>query len=131
MGKSTLFNKLVGQRLAIVDENPGTTRDRLYGTAEWSGRVFTLVDTGGLTFEDVNDVDQGILAQAQEAMERATGILFMVDAKEGRSAVDCEVADLLRTTPEGQGVVSCLELAGVQDQPRLCPTFLMWLLAEL
>lgn len=96
MGKSTLFNRLVGQRLAIVDETPGTTRDRLYGTVEWSGRVFTLVDTGGLTFEDVNDVDQGILAQAQEAMERANVILFLVDAKEGLSAVDFEVADLLR-----------------------------------
>ncbi|HZK66678.1 MAG TPA: ribosome biogenesis GTPase Der, partial [Chloroflexota bacterium] len=96
VGKSTLFNRLVGQRLAIVDETPGTTRDRLYGTVEWSGRVFTLVDTGGLTFEDVNDVDQGILAQAQEAMERANVILFLVDAKEGLSAVDFEVADLLR-----------------------------------
>ncbi len=98
VGKSTLFNKLVGERRAIVDETPGTTRDRIYGTVEWNGIPFTLVDTGGLEFEEAGEVAQGILGQAEEAIERADVILFVVDAREGPSAVDYDVADLLRRT---------------------------------
>ncbi len=98
VGKSTLFNKLVGERRAIVDEAPGTTRDRIYGTVEWNGIPFTLVDTGGLEFEEIDEVGQGILSQAEEAIDRADVILFVVDAREGPSAVDYDVADLLRRT---------------------------------
>ncbi|MCL4371423.1 MAG: ribosome biogenesis GTPase Der [Chloroflexi bacterium] len=98
VGKSTLFNKLVGERRAIVDEAPGTTRDRIYGTVEWNGIPFTLVDTGGLAFEDLGEVGQGILSQAEEAIDRADVILFVVDAREGPSSVDYDVADLLRRT---------------------------------
>lgn len=98
VGKSTLFNRLIGERRAIVDETPGTTRDRLYGTAEWTGYTFTLVDTGGLAFEGADEVTEGIMAQAQEAIERADVILFVVDAAEGPTAVDYDVADLLRRT---------------------------------
>ncbi len=98
VGKSTLFNKLVGERRAIVDEIPGTTRDRIYGTVEWNGIPFTLVDTGGLEFEDVDEVARGILSQAEEAIERADVILFLVDATVGPSSVDFDVADLLRRT---------------------------------
>ncbi len=98
VGKSTLFNKLVGERRAIVDEAPGTTRDRIYGTVEWNGIPFTLVDTGGLAFEEVDEVGQGILSQAEEAIDRADVILFVVDAREGPSSVDYDVADLLRRT---------------------------------
>ncbi len=98
VGKSTLFNRLIGERLAIVHETPGTTRDRLYGTTEWNGRSFTVVDTGGLAFEDVDEVNQGIMLQAQEAIDRADVILFMVDAISGPTATDFDVADLLRQT---------------------------------
>jgi GTPase len=98
VGKSTLFNRLVGERRAIVDDTPGTTRDRIYGTVEWSGHAFTLVDTGGLTFEDVDEVNQGIVAQVEEAIDRADVILFVVDAREGASSVDYDVADMLRRT---------------------------------
>ncbi len=98
VGKSTLFNKLVGERRAIVDETPGTTRDRIYGTVEWNGIPFTLIDTGGLEFGDLGEVNEGIMAQAEEAIERADVILFVVDAMEGPSAVDYDVADLLRRT---------------------------------
>ena len=98
VGKSTLFNRLVGERRAIVDDVPGTTRDRIYGTVEWSGRAFTLVDTGGLQFEREDEVTQGIISQAEEAIERADVILFVVDAREGLTAVDFDVADLLRRT---------------------------------
>ncbi len=96
VGKSTLFNRLIGERRAIVDDTPGTTRDRIYGTVEWGGRAFTLVDTGGLSFEDVDQVNQGIVSQAEEAIERADVILFVVDAREGPSSVDYDVAELLR-----------------------------------
>ncbi|MHB0868522.1 MAG: ribosome biogenesis GTPase Der [Chloroflexota bacterium] len=98
VGKSTLFNKLVGERRAIVDEIPGTTRDRIYGTVEWNGIPFTLIDTGGLEFGDLGEVNEGIMGQAEEAIERADVILFVVDAMEGPSAVDYDVADLLRRT---------------------------------
>ncbi len=98
VGKSTLFNRLVGERRAIVDDIPGTTRDRLYGTSEWNGRPFTLVDTGGLEFGPADEVSQGIISQAEEAIESADVILFLVDAREGPTAVDYDVADLLRRT---------------------------------
>jgi len=98
VGKSTLFNRLIGERRAIVDEAPGTTRDRLYGTVEWNGRVFTLVDTGGLTFDGVDEVTQRIMEQAREGIESSDVILFVVDAREGPTAVDFDVADLLRRT---------------------------------
>lgn len=98
VGKSTLFNRLVGERRAIVDETPGTTRDRIYGTVEWNGAPFTLIDTGGLDFGEPDEVNQGILGQAEEAVERADAILFVVDAREGPTAVDYDVADLLRRT---------------------------------
>lgn len=98
VGKSTLFNRLVGERRAIVDETPGTTRDRIYGTVEWGGRTFTLVDTGGLELGPADEINQGIINQAEEAIERADVILFVVDAREGPTAVDFDVADLLRRT---------------------------------
>ncbi|MGI5835327.1 MAG: ribosome biogenesis GTPase Der [Chloroflexota bacterium] len=98
VGKSTLFNRLVGERRAIVDETPGTTRDRIYGTVEWNGRTFTLIDTGGLEFGGADEVSQGIIEQAEEAIESADVILFVVDAREGVSTLDYDVADLLRRT---------------------------------
>ena len=98
VGKSTLFNRLVGERLAIVHETPGTTRDRLYGTTEWNGISFTVVDTGGIAFEDEDEVNEGIIQQAQEAIDRADLILFLVDAIAGPTATDFDVADLLRQT---------------------------------
>ncbi len=67
VGKSTFFNRLIGQPLAIVEDEPGTTRDRLYADAEWNGRVFTLVDTGGLVFEDTGDVGLKVHSQPYQA----------------------------------------------------------------
>lgn len=103
VGKSTLFNKLVGERRAIVEDLPGTTRDRLYGTAEWSGHYFTLVDTAGILPGEEHDVSasmaqivRGTRAQAQLAIEEADLIVFMVDVKEGITAADEDVAEILR-----------------------------------
>jgi GTPase len=96
VGKSTLFNRLIGERRAVMDEVPGTTRDRLYGTAEWRGREFTVIDTGGIGLETGGGLLDDVLAQAQEAMDEADVILFVVDAATGPVAADAEVADLLR-----------------------------------
>ncbi|HZC04481.1 MAG TPA: GTPase, partial [Ktedonobacterales bacterium] len=96
VGKSTLFNKLVGERLAIVEDLPGTTRDRIYADAEWNGRTFTLIDTGGLEMGSDDDITNRITAQAQLAIEEADVILFLVDTKSGITEADNEVASLLR-----------------------------------
>ncbi len=105
VGKSTLFNKLVGERRAIVEDEPGTTRDRLYGEAEWHGREFTIVDTAGILPGEENDATASMAeivratrAQAQLAIDEADAILFLVDVKEGITAADEEVAELLRQT---------------------------------
>jgi GTP-binding protein len=96
VGKSTLFNRLIGERLAIVEDIPGTTRDRVYGTAEWNGRRFTVVDTGGLELEPGTDIEARVQEQARVAVEEADVILFVVDAAAGLAPLDHEVADRLR-----------------------------------
>jgi GTP-binding protein len=96
VGKSTLFNRLIGRRLAIVEDIPGTTRDRVYGTAEWNGRRFTVVDTGGLELEPGTDIEARVQEQARVAVDEADVILFVVDAAAGLAPLDHEVADRLR-----------------------------------
>ncbi|MDL2214171.1 ribosome biogenesis GTPase Der [Clostridia bacterium OttesenSCG-928-O13] len=95
VGKSTLFNKLIGKRLAIVEDTPGVTRDRLYGTASWLDRSFLLIDTGGIE----PNVDDGLLAhmrqQAQIAIDTANVILFVTDMHSGVTAQDAEIAPML------------------------------------
>jgi GTP-binding protein len=98
VGKSALFNRLLGQRLAIVEDTPGVTRDRLYALAEWAGRTFTLVDTGGIeTDPDPEDfIAQGTRSQAESAARDADVIVFVVDAQDGLTPVDQDVAQILR-----------------------------------
>jgi GTP-binding protein len=105
VGKSTLFNKLVGERRAIVEDEPGTTRDRLYGEAEWHGREFTIVDTAGIlpgeedeATASMAEIVRATRAQAQLAIDEADAILFLVDVKQGITAADEEVAEMLRQT---------------------------------
>ncbi|MGA9350856.1 MAG: ribosome biogenesis GTPase Der [Anaerolineae bacterium] len=95
VGKSTLFNRLAGKRLAITDEVPGTTRDRLYAEAEWGGLNFILVDTGGLELTSDDDLIAQVRAQAQIAIAEADVILFLVDVKDGLTTGDEEVAQVL------------------------------------
>jgi GTP-binding protein len=100
VGKSALFNRLIGQRLAIVEDTAGVTRDRLYALAEWRGRTFTFVDTGGIEF-DVDPADTiafGTREQAENAARDADVILFVVDAQEGLNPIDLDVAMVLRRT---------------------------------
>ncbi|MBC7326132.1 MAG: 50S ribosome-binding GTPase, partial [Moorella sp. (in: Bacteria)] len=96
VGKSTLFNRLTGARVAIVEDTPGVTRDRLYRDAEWCGRHFTLVDTGGIAARPGDPLVVQVRRQAEQAMEEADVILFVVDARAGLTAGDEEVAGLLR-----------------------------------
>jgi GTPase len=96
VGKSTLFNRLVGERVAIVEDLPGTTRDRVYGIGEWNGRRFTLVDTGGLELEPGTQIEERVQDQARVAIEESDLVLFVVDAAAGLAPLDHEVADRLR-----------------------------------
>ncbi|HEX9496293.1 MAG TPA: ribosome biogenesis GTPase Der, partial [Candidatus Limnocylindria bacterium] len=96
VGKSTLFNRLVGERVAIVEDLPGTTRDRIYATAEWRGREFALVDTGGLDDPKAGPMEAAVRAQAETAIDEADVVLFIVDAKTGIVPVEHDVADRLR-----------------------------------
>jgi GTP-binding protein len=96
VGKSTLFNRLIGERRAIISDVSGTTRDRVYGTAEWDGRTFTVVDTGGLELTPGTDIEERVQDQARVAVEEADLILFVVDAHAGLAPLDHEVADRLR-----------------------------------
>src|SRR2546421_7400690 len=95
VGKSTVCNRLVGARIAIVEDEPGTTRDRLYATVEWRGREFTLVDTGGLD-DGTSEVEAGVRRQAEAAIDDADVVLFVVDAQTGILPVEHDVADRLR-----------------------------------
>jgi len=96
VGKSTLFNKLVGERAAIVEDTPGVTRDRLYRETEWAGRDFVLVDTGGLEPRNNDFLMSKIKQQAEVAMNEADVILFVVEIKSGITALDEEIAYVLR-----------------------------------
>ncbi len=96
VGKSTLFNRLVGMRQAIVDETAGVTRDRHYGRCEWCGREFSVVDTGGYTSNSDDIFEEAIRRQVVIAIEEADLILFMVEASTGITDYDEEIADLLR-----------------------------------
>ncbi|HHW46272.1 MAG TPA: ribosome biogenesis GTPase Der [Clostridiales bacterium] len=106
VGKSTLFNKLIGKRLSIVDDTPGVTRDRIYATAEWAGRAMLLVDTGGIEPNTDDIILSKIRSQAQLAIDTANVIIFVVDSKTGLVASDHEVANILRKS--GKPVVLCV-----------------------
>ena len=98
VGKSTLFNQIGKQRVSIVDDMPGVTRDRISPDAEWPDRAPTMGDTGGLESAESNHILKSMRSQAQIAMEEADVILFLVDGRAGLTSADEEVAKLLRTT---------------------------------
>ncbi|MBD0372543.1 MAG: ribosome biogenesis GTPase Der [Pyrinomonadaceae bacterium] len=98
VGKSTLFNRLTGERRAIVGDEPGITRDRIYGEAEWSGHTFAVVDTGGIVPDDDAVIPANILKQASAAIEEAQALIWVVDVRRGTTPLDEELARLLRGT---------------------------------
>ena len=96
VGKSMLFNKIIGRRLSIVEDTPGVTRDRIYGESDWRGRKFTLIDTGGIEPRTDNQILAFMRSQAQIAIDNATVIVFLCDIKTGMTASDQEVASMLQ-----------------------------------
>ncbi|MEA2552082.1 MAG: GTPase [Fimbriimonadaceae bacterium] len=96
VGKSTLFNRLIRKRVAVVEDTPGITRDRLYAETEWNGKKFTLVDTGGIMFHESDPLAEQIRVQANIALEEADVVVFLADATQGVTADDLDLANQLR-----------------------------------
>jgi GTP-binding protein len=118
VGKSTFFNKVVGRRVSIVEDTPGVTRDRIYAEAEWRGKSFALIDTGGIEPDSSDVILSQMRAQAEIAMDTADVILFMVDGKDGLTASDREVGSMLMKT--GKEVVLVVNKI---DSPKLPEDF--------
>jgi GTP-binding protein len=118
VGKSTLFNRLVGARVAIVEDLPGTTRDRLHGTYEWRGRGVTVVDTGGIVPDSGEEVSESIFEQVQVAIDEADVIVFVVDTRSGITPVDSDVADMLRRTSKPI-VLAANKVDNVKQEERI------------
>ena len=96
VGKSTFFNKVIGRRIAIVEDTPGVTRDRIYAETEWNGIEFAIIDTGGIEPDSEDIILSQMRQQAEIAMDTADVILFLVDGKDGLTSADREVANMLR-----------------------------------
>lgn len=95
VGKSTLFNKIVGKRIAITENTPGVTRDRIYSDANWLGREFTMIDTGGVDPKDQDEFMTNIRTQVDIAIDHADVIIFLVDGVSGITQTDSEIAKML------------------------------------
>ena len=106
VGKSTLFNKLIGERRSIVEDTPGVTRDRIYGECEWSGRRFSVIDTGGIEPKTDNIILKQMRTQAELAVETADVIVFLCDVHSGLTADDREIAVMLKKS--GKPVIPCV-----------------------
>src|SRR5689334_4261026 len=98
VGKSTLFNRLIGERRSIVGDEPGITRDRIYGEVKWAGAKFSLIDTGGIVPDDDAVIPANIFKQAARAIDEAQLLIWVVDARKGITQLDEELAGLLRAT---------------------------------
>jgi GTPase len=121
VGKSTLFNRIVGSRRAIVGDEPGITRDRLYGAAEWRGRLMRVVDTGGILPEDKDFIPAEIFRQARVALDEAAAIVMVVDGRSELASSDLELSRLLRKT--GKPVFLAVNKADSEKQSSLIDDF--------
>lgn len=117
VGKSTLFNKLIGKRLSIVDDTPGVTRDRIYGDAEWLGKKMMLVDTGGIEPKTDDVILANMRAQAQLAIDTASVIIFVTDLKSGVTAADMDIAAMLQRS--GKPIVLCVNKCDTIGEPPM------------
>ena len=116
VGKSTLFNRIVGKRMSIVDDTPGVTRDRIYAKAEWLGKEFMLVDTGGIEPDSKDVILSQMRMQAQLAIDKADVIIFVTDVTSGVTANDADVAAMLQKS--GKPVVLCVNKCdGIGEVP--------------
>ncbi len=116
VGKSTLFNKLIGQRLSIVDDTPGVTRDRIYGELEWQNRKAIVIDTGGIEPKSDDVILSQMRRQAQLAIDTAQVIVLVTDMKAGLVSTDLEVANMLRTS--GKPIVLCVNKCDTIGEPE-------------
>lgn len=116
VGKSTFFNYITGRRISIVEDTPGVTRDRIYAEAEWRGREFIIIDTGGIEPFTGDYIKQQMIRQAELAIETADVIIFMVDVKEGLTSADEDVANILRKSKKPV-VVAVNKVDNVGDIP--------------
>ena len=117
VGKSTLFNKLVGKRLSIVEDTPGVTRDRIYAKAEWCGRQFMVVDTGGIEPQTDDHLLEQMRRQAELAIERADVIILVTDVRAGVTANDIDVAKMLQKS--GKPIVLCVNKCDAIGEPPM------------
>lgn len=116
VGKSTLFNRIAGQRIAITEDTPGVTRDRIYAEAEWLGKNFTIIDTGGLDPSSADEFMKNIRVQADIAIDTADVILFLIDGVSGATSTDLEIARMLyKSQKKVILVVNKLDTKGVKD----------------
>ena len=129
VGKSTLFNRIVGKRISIVEDIPGVTRDRIYAEAEWLGRTFIMIDTGGLEPYAEDIIMQQMKRQAEVAIETANVIIFLVDGQEGITATDEEVANMLRKTNK-KVILACNKIDSLNTKTTYM-SFIIWVLGNL
>jgi GTP-binding protein len=106
VGKSTLFNRLVGERVAIIEDEPGTTRDRLYADVEWKDSAFTIVDTGGMLLDSSDVMERSVKDQVAVAIDEADNVIFMVDVIDGMTPMDKEIAEVLRRSGKPVALVA-------------------------
>src|ERR1035438_7291465 len=121
VGKSTLFNRIVGSRRAIVGDEPGITRDRLYGDAEWRGRQIRIIDTGGIIPEDKDFIPSEIFRQARVAFDEAAAIVMVVDGRAELAGPDLELVRLLRKT--GRPLFLAVNKADTEKQANIVDEF--------
>ena len=117
VGKSTLFNRIVGKRMSIVDDTPGVTRDRIYGDCEWLNHNFLLVDTGGIEPDSDDVILSQMRRQAQIAIDSADVIIFVTDMRTGVVATDQEVASML--IKSGKPIVLCVNKCDTIGEPPM------------
>ena len=117
VGKSTLFNKLIGKRMSIVDDTPGVTRDRIFGDCDWNGKEIMLIDTGGIEPKTDDIILSQMRNQAQLAIDMAQVIILVTDVKSGVVATDSEVAAMLQKS--GKPVVLCVNKCDRIGEPPL------------
>src|SRR5580658_9805696 len=120
VGKSTLFNRITGTRRSIVTDEPGITRDRIYGQASWEGRAFELVDTGGIVPEEQAGIPGEILRQAHMAIKNACKVVLVTDARTGPNPTDRELALLLRRAGKPP-VIAANKVDGLQNVALAAP----------
>lgn len=117
VGKSTLFNQIAGRRISIVEDTPGVTRDRIYAEGEWCGRLFTLIDTGGIEPYSKEIIPEQMRLQAELAIDMADVIIFMTDVRDGLTAADREVCTMLQKS--GKPIVLTVNKADTPGEPPL------------